>query len=98
MFEWFKNNDIGRKLQAAIEDVINGDGWGPFECLEKGEALVKVTLFKGQVIRFEKYRSIEPKATLRSTAEVLEETSLTLPEEPVEEPVKKKRKSRIESP
>lgn len=54
MFEWFKQNDIGRKLQAAVDDVINGDSWGPFEGLEKGEALVRVTLAKGEVIRFEK--------------------------------------------
>jgi hypothetical protein len=57
MFEWFKRNDIGRKLKAAVEDVINGDGWGPFEGLEKGGALVKVILVKGQIIRFEKYIS-----------------------------------------
>jgi hypothetical protein len=55
MFEWFKQNDIGRKLQAAVENVINGDGWGPFEGLEKGGALIKVILVKGQIIRFEKY-------------------------------------------
>jgi len=55
MFEWFKGNDIGRKLQAAVEEVINGEGWGPFEDLEKGGALIKVILVKGQIIRFEKY-------------------------------------------
>jgi hypothetical protein len=54
MFEWFKRNDIGRKLQAAVEDVINGDSWGPFEGLEKGEALVRVSLAKGEVIVFTK--------------------------------------------
>jgi hypothetical protein len=55
MFEWFKQNDIGRKLQAAVDDLINGGSWGPFEGLEKGAALIRVTLAKGEVIRFEKY-------------------------------------------
>jgi hypothetical protein len=59
MFEWFKKKDIGRKILAAVEDLVNGDSWTPFEGLERGEALVKVTLAKGEVIRFEKY---SPKA------------------------------------
>ena len=54
MFEWFKKNNIGRKIQAAVEDMVNGDAWAPFEGLEKGEALVRVTLAKGEVIIFTK--------------------------------------------
>jgi hypothetical protein len=55
MFEWFKKYGIGQKLQAAVEDTVNGDAWAPFEGLEKGETLIRVTLAKGEYIRFEKY-------------------------------------------
>jgi hypothetical protein len=55
MFEWFKQHGIGRKIEAAVEDIVNGDAWGPFEGLERGEALIRVTLAKGEAIRFEKY-------------------------------------------
>ena len=54
MFEWFRENDIGRKLQAAVEGLVNGDNWDAFKGLESGEAIVKVT-HNGEYIRFEKY-------------------------------------------
>jgi len=72
MFEWFKKNNIGRKIQAAVEDMVNGDTWAPFEGLEKGEALVRVTLAKGEVIRFEKIVPTKPRdirAELKQAAE-----------------------------
>lgn len=72
MFEWFIRNDIGRKLQAAIEDLVNGNSWGPLEGLEKGEALIRVTLAKGEVIRFEKIAPTKPKdirAEIKQAAE-----------------------------
>ncbi len=55
---WFVENDIGRKLHAAVEEIENGGAWDAFEGLQETDIVVKVSLQKG-VIRFGEYRDPE---------------------------------------
>jgi hypothetical protein len=61
MSVWAKSVDLARKFEAAIEGIDNGNAWGVFKGLDKGETLVKV-VYDGQV-KILPYKPPKKKAT-----------------------------------